>query len=76
VRRRSPSSSGSPPSIGHPLLVIFYSEDALVSPASAKLFEMVPGAKVEIIDGSGHSPMVETPTKTLGLIIGFLTNWQ
>jgi pimeloyl-ACP methyl ester carboxylesterase len=55
-----------------PLLVIFGSKDALISPANAKLFEKVPGAKVEIIDGSGHSPMVEAPAKTLDLIKSFL----
>jgi pimeloyl-ACP methyl ester carboxylesterase len=55
-----------------PPLVIFGSKDALISPASAKLFEQVSGATVEIIDGPGHSPMVETPTKTLELIKSFL----
>jgi pimeloyl-ACP methyl ester carboxylesterase len=55
-----------------PLLVIFGSKDALVSPATAKLFETVPGAKVEIVDGPGHSPMVEAPAKTLALITSFL----
>jgi len=48
------------------------SRDALVSPSSAKLFENVAGAKVEIIEGPGHSPMVEPPAKTLELIKGFL----
>ena len=57
-----------------PLLVIFGSRDALVAPASAKLYERVPGAKVTIIDGAGHSPMVEAPEKTLGLIRDFLTS--
>jgi pimeloyl-ACP methyl ester carboxylesterase len=55
-----------------PLLVIFGSRDALISQASAKLYEAVPGAKVEIIDGPGHSPMVEAPAKTLALITSFL----
>jgi hypothetical protein len=31
----------------------------------------VPGAKIVMIEGSGHSPMVE-PAKTLELIRGFL----
>jgi len=55
-----------------PLLVIFGSRDALISPASAKRYERVPGAKVEIIDGAGHSPMVEAPARTLELIDSFL----
>jgi pimeloyl-ACP methyl ester carboxylesterase len=55
-----------------PLLVIFGSQDALVAPESAKLFEPVPGAKVVVLDGPGHSPMVEAPEKTLALIEDFL----
>jgi pimeloyl-ACP methyl ester carboxylesterase len=57
-----------------PLLVIFGSRDALISPASAKLFGTVPGARVEVIDRAGHSPMVEAPEKTLALIVDFLAN--
>jgi pimeloyl-ACP methyl ester carboxylesterase len=57
-----------------PLLVIFGSRDALISPASAELFGAVPGARVEVIDGAGHSPMVEAPEKTLTLIADFLAN--
>jgi pimeloyl-ACP methyl ester carboxylesterase len=56
-----------------PLLVIFGSRDALVAPESAKLYERVPGAKVVILDGPGHSPMVEAPDKTLALIEDFLS---
>jgi pimeloyl-ACP methyl ester carboxylesterase len=55
-----------------PLLVIFGSRDALVAPESAKLYETVPGAKVVILGGPGHSPMVEAPEKTLALIKNFL----
>lgn len=51
-----------------PLLVIFGSRDALIAPESAKLYEQVPGAKVVILDGPGHSPMVEAPEKTLALM--------
>lgn len=59
-----------------PLLVIFGSKDALIPAASAELFKTVPGARVEIIDGAGHSPMVEAPAKTLALLTGFLANRQ
>ena len=55
-----------------PLLVIFGSRDAIVPAETAKLFEHVPGAKLEIIDGAGHSPMVEAPEKTVNLIQAFL----
>ena len=55
-----------------PLLAIFGAEDAIVPPDHAKLWTNVPGARVEMIAGSGHSPMVEAPAKTLELIRGFL----
>jgi pimeloyl-ACP methyl ester carboxylesterase len=55
-----------------PLLVIFGSRDALIPAASAKLFAAVPGARIEVIDGAGHSPMVEAPKKTISLITDFL----
>jgi len=57
-----------------PLLVIFGSRDALEAPATAKLYERVPGARVVILDGPGHSPMVEAPEKTLALIKDFLVH--
>jgi pimeloyl-ACP methyl ester carboxylesterase len=55
-----------------PLLVIFGTRDQLISPESTKLFETVPGASVVMIDGAGHSPMVEAPERTLTLIKDFL----
>jgi pimeloyl-ACP methyl ester carboxylesterase len=55
-----------------PLLALVGTEDAIVSPAHAKYFEQVPGAKVVMIDSAGHSPMVEKPKETLELIRGFL----
>jgi pimeloyl-ACP methyl ester carboxylesterase len=57
-----------------PLLVIFGSRDAPISHARAKLFGAVPGARVEVIDGADHSPMVEAPERTLALIADFLAN--
>ncbi len=55
-----------------PLLVLFGTEDALISPASAKLYDTVPGAEIVMIDGAGHSPMVEKPGETLALLKGFI----
>ena len=55
-----------------PLLAITGALDAIVPPASAKLYARVPGARVEVIEGAGHSPMVEKPEQTLTLIRGFL----
>jgi len=55
-----------------PLLVIFGTKDALISPESATLFETVPGARLVMIDGAGHSPMVEKPEETLAHIESFI----
>jgi pimeloyl-ACP methyl ester carboxylesterase len=56
-----------------PLVVIFGNQDAIVPPDDAKLFEQVPGARVVMIEGAGHSPMVESPAKTLEAIRSFLS---
>lgn len=55
-----------------PLLAIFGTRDAIVPPSCAKLFERVPGARVTMIEGVGHSPMVEAPAKTIDVIKTFL----
>ncbi len=55
-----------------PLLAIFGSLDAIVPPANAKLYERVPGATVVMIDGVGHSPMIEAPAETLKHIEAFI----
>jgi pimeloyl-ACP methyl ester carboxylesterase len=57
-----------------PLLVLFGQLDALVPPQDARLFEQVPGATVVMMDGAGHSPMVEKPAQTLQLIDRFLAS--
>jgi pimeloyl-ACP methyl ester carboxylesterase len=44
-----------------PLLALSGTLDAIVPPDHAKFYERVPGAKVAMIAGSGHSPMVEMP---------------
>jgi len=38
----------------------------------AKLFETVSGAKLLMIDGAGHSRMVEKPAETVAEIEGFI----
>ena len=55
---------------GVPLLVIFGSEDGIVNPAAAEAYD-VPGARVETIEGAGHSPNYERPDETTGLILDF-----
>jgi abhydrolase domain-containing protein 6 len=55
-----------------PLLVLVGAQDAIMSADRARLYGSVPGARVEVIDGAGHSPMVEAPARTLELIRTFL----
>ena len=54
------------------LLAIFGSRDAIVPPEAARYFERVPGTRVAMIEGAGHSPIVEAPARTLELIDAFL----
>ena len=58
--------------VAPPLLAITGSMDAIVPPASAMLYARVRGARVEIVQGSGHSPMIEKPKETLAFIREFL----
>jgi pimeloyl-ACP methyl ester carboxylesterase len=52
-----------------PLLVILGELDAIVPARKAKLYyEQVPGAKMVVLDGVGHSPMVEAPKETTDLL--------
>ncbi|MGH2980380.1 MAG: alpha/beta fold hydrolase [Solirubrobacterales bacterium] len=55
-----------------PLLVIFGSDDELVDPESAQGYRRVPGARIVVLDGVGHSPHVERPAATARLIENFL----
>ena len=47
-----------------PLLVIFGSQDKLVDADTAQDYRIVPGARIVVLDGVGHSPHVEKPAET------------
>ena len=55
---------------GIPLDVIFGSEDELVDPKGAEEWD-VPGARVAVLPGRGHSPMVERPGQMARIIAEF-----
>jgi pimeloyl-ACP methyl ester carboxylesterase len=55
-----------------PVLAMTGALDAIVPPEHLKFYEPVPGSEVVIIEGAGHSPMVENPAKTLELIRQFM----
>ena len=56
-----------------PLLVIFGEEDQLYDDpaAAAQAYGDVPGARITIIPGAGHSPNVEKPARTARLVLRF-----
>jgi pimeloyl-ACP methyl ester carboxylesterase len=56
-----------------PLLVVWGSQDEIAEPSSAQDFKKVPGARIILLDGVGHSPHVEKPAETARLIRNFLT---
>lgn len=55
-----------------PLLVIFGSEDGRVHASSAEEYRAVPGVRIEMLAGVGHTPMMEDPQRTLELLRGFV----
>jgi pimeloyl-ACP methyl ester carboxylesterase len=57
--------------LGKPLLVIFGEQDQRWRSASATLYRPVAGARVELLPGVGHSPMLEDPPRTAALLLAF-----
>ena len=59
--------------IDAPTLVLVGAEDALTGTDQARaVAAAVPGARLEIIEGSGHSPQVERPADFVRLVVPFL----
>lgn len=58
--------------VGVRLLVIFGAEDRRWQAASAADYRVVPGTRVELLAGLGHSPMLEDPERTAALILDFI----
>jgi pimeloyl-ACP methyl ester carboxylesterase len=54
--------------LGLPALVIFGAEDARYPSSSAAAYRAVPGARVELLQGVGHTPMLEDPPTTSALL--------
>ncbi|WP_344525382.1 alpha/beta fold hydrolase [Streptomyces albiaxialis] len=57
--------------LGLPLLVLFGADDRRWSSASAEDYRAVPGARVELLPGLGHSPMMEDPARTAEPLLAF-----
>ncbi len=59
--------------IGAPTLVVAAAEDPLCPPRAAEaIVAAIPGARLELIAGSGHQVEVERPRKLSQAILGFL----
>jgi pimeloyl-ACP methyl ester carboxylesterase len=58
--------------ISKPLLVIFGKEDRRWRSSSAAEYRATPGARVELLPGVGHSPMLENPPETAKLLLAFI----
>lgn len=55
-----------------PILVIFGTEDRIYdAEAAIERYEDIPGVEIELIEGAGHSPNVETPERVAALIAAF-----
>jgi pimeloyl-ACP methyl ester carboxylesterase len=57
--------------LGLPLLVVFGADDRRWRSASAAAYRVVPGARVELLPGVGHTPMMEDPQTTAKLLLDF-----
>lgn len=57
--------------LGKLMLVIFGEEDQRWRPSSANDYRIVPGAKIEMMSGLGHSPNLEDPQRTAGSLLSF-----
>ena len=60
--------------LGIPLLVMFGEKDRRCRSSSAAEYRAVPGARVELLNGVGHSPMVEDPGRTAVLLQAFTSS--
>jgi pimeloyl-ACP methyl ester carboxylesterase len=54
-----------------PVLVIFGNADRRWEPSSAHQYDAVPNARVELLPGVGHTPMLEAPEPTSKLLLDF-----
>lgn len=55
-------------STGLPVTVIFGADDRIVNPDSAADYRDIPGAKVVVLPGIGHTPQMEAPARSAALV--------
>ncbi len=57
--------------LGLPVLVIFGTEDQRWPSSGAAAYRAVPGARIELLPGVGHTPILEDPQTTGKLLLDF-----
>ncbi|MFI8960995.1 alpha/beta fold hydrolase [Streptomyces sp. NPDC053493] len=57
--------------LGKPLLVVFGADDRRWRSSSALAYRAVPGARIELLAGLGHSPLLEDPPRTAAPLLPF-----
>lgn len=60
--------------LGLPLLVIWGRDDKLTPVGAVEPYRQVPGAQIQVLDGAGHTPIVEQPGETAKLLLAFTSD--
>ena len=56
-----------------PALIVWGRNDRLINAENGKIFaERIPDSRLKIIDGVGHSPMLEVPETAASLMVEFI----
>ena len=77
IADREPGYAQQLTGVAVPTLILWGEEDRVIPPHNANTFhEMIPGAKLQILDGVGHLPMEEAPARTAVAIETFLDSSQ
>jgi pimeloyl-ACP methyl ester carboxylesterase len=57
--------------VGCPVLIAWGAEDRVLSPAGGpRMAEAIPGSELRVLDGCGHTPMLDRPAETAAMILG------
>ena len=62
--------------LGKPLLVVFGVDDRRWRSSSADGYRVVPGARVEMLAGVGHTPIIEDPDRTAEALLSFAARFD
>ena len=63
----------SAPRYDAPTLILWGREDRVLNPDNASIFQqLIPAARLVLLDGIGHAPMIEAPDETARLCRTFI----